>query len=142
MESAFRTTLLEWLRADPVLARALNAISEDGPAAAPAPQLSIVTSAAAEWGGKTERGREVRIALELIDRIDTPGPTQALAEAIERRIATIAPQQDGFRIVVTRFLRSRVERRPRSLRAILLEYSFRLLETAAARPAPLMETPL
>ena len=132
MESAFRTALLDWLKGDPTLAPALNAISEDGPTAAPAPQLSIVASAAAEWGGKTERGREVRVALELIDRNDTPETTQALAEAIERRIATMAPQQDGFRIVVTRFLRSRVERRPRSLRAILLEYSFRLLETPVA----------
>lgn len=132
MESAFRSALLDWLRADETLAAALNAMSEDGPLAAPAPHLSIVASAAAEWGGKTERGREVRVALEVIDRSDTPGPTAALAEGIERRIAMMAPQQDGFRIVVTRFLRSRVERRPRSLRAILLEYSFRLLETAPA----------
>ena len=132
MESAFRTALLDWLRADRGIATSLNAISEDGPVAAPAPQLSIVASAAADWGSKTAGGREVRVALELVDRSDTPTATAELADAIERRIATMAPMQDGFRIVVTRFLRSRVERRPRSMRAILIEYSFRLLETAAA----------
>ena len=132
MESDLRTVLLDWLRADRTIASALNAISEDGPAASPAPHLSIVASAAADWSCKTAAGREVRVALELVDRSDTPRKTGALADAIERRIATIGPQQDGFRIVVTQFLRSRVERRPRSMRAILLEYRFRLLETAAA----------
>ena len=132
MESAFRRALLEWLRGDAILSSAINAISEDGPTAAPPPQISIVASAAAEWGGKTERGREVRVALELVDRSDTPATTEAIAEAIERRIAIMPPEQTGFRIVVTRFLRSRVERRPRQLRAILLEYSFRILAIAEA----------
>jgi hypothetical protein len=48
---------------------------------------------------------------------------------VEQRIATLAPQQAGYRIVVTQFLRSRVERRRRGLRAVLLEYRFTLIET-------------
>ena len=50
--------------------------------------------------------------------------TERLASGIEQRIATLAPQQSGFRVVVTRFLRSRAERRRRNLRAVLLEYRF------------------
>ena len=46
-----------------------------------------------------------------------------------QRIATLAPQQPGFRVVVTRFLRSRVERRRRNGRAVLLEFAFKLIAT-------------
>lgn len=139
MESAFRSALIAWLRADATLAARLNAILEEGPAPAPPPQLAIVASAAADWGSKDVSGRQVRVALELLVRGDDPDTATALAAAIETRIAVMAPQQDGFRIVVTRFLRSRVERRPREVRAILFEYQFSLLETppaTAAAPAP------
>lgn len=128
MESAFRTLLIEWLASDPELAASLNAIVEEGPSPAPAPTLSIAASASADWSTKTATGREVRIAFELLDRSDTPDTTAAIAARIEQRIATLDPAQEGFRLVVTQFLRSRVERRARSIRAVLLEYRFKLLE--------------
>ncbi|HAN88963.1 MAG TPA: DUF3168 domain-containing protein, partial [Erythrobacter sp.] len=62
-------------------------------------------------------------------RGDDPAQTAVLAQRVEQRIATLAPQQAGYRIVVTQFLRSRVERRRRGLRAVLLEYRFTLIET-------------
>ena len=71
----------------------------------------------------------IRLALELVGRSDDPAQTAALALRVEQRIATLAPQQEGYRIVVTQFLRSRVERRRRAMRAVLLEYRFSLLET-------------
>lgn len=127
MESAFRTALLGWLRADPELGPALNAIAEDGPSPAPAPTLAIAASASADWSNKSATGREVRLALELVTRGEQPDQSATLAAQIERRIATLAPVQDGFRVVVTQFLRSRAERRARSLRATLLEYRFLIL---------------
>ncbi|WP_417819056.1 DUF3168 domain-containing protein [Tritonibacter scottomollicae] len=129
METAFRSALVAWLRADPILAGMVNAIVEEGPVAASPPHIAIAASASADWSTKTGTGREVRIALELVDRSDAPLSTGAIAARIEQRIATLAPQQEGFRVVVTQFLRSRVERRPRNLRAVLLEYRFKLLET-------------
>lgn len=127
MESAFRTALLAWLRADSELAASLNDIAEEAPSTAPAPTLAIAASAAADWSSKSTQGREVRVALELVDRSDTPDHTTSIAQRIEQRIATLDPVQAGFRVVVTQFLRSRVERRPRNLRAALLEYRFKLL---------------
>lgn len=127
MESAFRTALLAWLRADSELAASLNDIAEEAPSTAPAPTLAIAASAAADWSSKSTHGREVRVALELVDRSDTPDHTTSIAQRIEQRIATLDPVQAGFRVVVTQFLRSRVERRPRNLRAALLEYRFKLL---------------
>jgi len=129
MESRFRADLIAWLRADATLAAALNAVEEESPVAASPPWLGIAASASADWSGKTHTGREVRIALELVDRQDDPEAVAATIGAIEHRIATLAPVQPGYRVVVTQFLRSRAERRPRSLRAVLLEYSFRLLAT-------------
>ena len=128
MESAFRAALIDWLAADSELAASLNAFAEEGPSASPAPALSVVASASSDWSTKTATGREVRIALELLDRSDAPENTAAIVARIEQRIATLSPVQAGFRVVVTRFLRSRAERRAREMRAVLLEYSFKLLE--------------
>ena len=129
MESALRTALIAWLRSDSLLASGTNAIEEEAPVTASPPCLTIVASASADWSSKTSTGREVRIAFELTDRRDKPENTATLASRIEQRIATLDPDQPGFRVVSTQFLRSRVERRARSLRAVLLEYRFRLLET-------------
>ncbi|MBX7494446.1 DUF3168 domain-containing protein [Qipengyuania sp. 6B39] len=129
MESAFRSVLAEWLRADTALSGMVNAIEEEGPVAASPPSLSIVASAAADRSHKTGAGREVRLALELIDRSDQPSATAAIADRIEQRIATLGPAQHGFRVVATQFLRSRVERRERAMRAVLLEYRFILIAT-------------
>jgi hypothetical protein len=129
MEISFRAALMAWLRADPILADMLNSIEDDGPVAASPPHLALVASAGTDWSTKTARGREIRLALELAGRGDDPAQTAVLAQRVEQRIATLAPQQAGYRIVVTQFLRSRVERRRRGLRAVLLEYRFTLIET-------------
>lgn len=127
MESALRRTLIAWLQADPVLLGLLNAVEEEAPPAASPPHCAIAASASADWSHKTGRGREVRIALEIVDRGDDPANIRAIADRIEQRVATLAPQQDGFRVVVTQFLRSRAERRRSTVRAVLLEYRFLLL---------------
>ncbi|WP_417322999.1 tail completion protein gp17 [Erythrobacter aureus] len=124
METALRSALVDWLRADPILAGMVNAIEEEGPIAASPPHIAIAASASTDWSTKTGPGREIRLALELVDRGDEAAATGAIAARIEQRIATLAPQQSGLRVVVTRFLRSRAERRRRNLRAVLLEYRF------------------
>tara|TARA_A100001391_G_scaffold82509_1_gene53895 strand:+ start:75 stop:464 length:390 start_codon:yes stop_codon:yes gene_type:complete len=124
METALRSALIDWLRADPILAGMVNAIEEEGPVAASPPTVALVASASTDWSTKSGTGREVRLALELVDRSDDPTASGAIAARIEQRIATLAPQQSGFRVVVTQFLRSRVERRRRSICAVLLEYRF------------------
>ena len=129
MEQALRTAVIDWLTTDTQIFGELNAIAEEEPNTAPPPHLHIAASASVDWSTKTSRGREVRIALELVHRSDAPETTAALAQRIEQRIATLDPSQPGYRIVVTQFLRSRAERRARNLRAVLLEYRFRLLKT-------------
>ena len=127
METRFRSDLNQWLRGDATLAAGLNAIEEESPLTASPPWLGLSASAAIGWGAKGALGREVRVALELIDRQEEGAATADLVAAIEARIATLPAAQDGYRVVVTQFLRSRAERRANNLRAVLLEYRFRLL---------------
>ena len=82
MESALRRTLIAWLRADPVLLGMLNAVEEEAPPAASPPHCAIAASASADWSHKTGRGREVRIALEIVDRGDDPANIRAIADRI------------------------------------------------------------
>jgi len=127
MEIALRAALVDWLAADPVLAAELNAVAEEAPSRISLPWLAIAASASTDWSCKTNHGREVRVALELHCRGDRPDTAASLVGAIEARIEALPSAQSGFRVVNARFLRARAEQRGESLRAILIEYTFRLL---------------
>jgi len=126
METLLRAALIEWLRADPALA-AINAIAEEAPARASPPWLGIAASAGIDWSTKDAAGREVRLAVELHLRGDDPATGASIVQSIEERIAALPKAHDGFEVVSTIFLRSRVEQRAGNARAALLEYRFRLL---------------
>lgn len=126
MEVPLRAALIAWLRADPALA-ALNAVTEEAPARTSLPWLAIATSASTDWSCKTAVGREVRIAVELNCRGDTPDAAADLAAAIEARIAGLPRAQGGFSVITAQFVRARAEQRGESRRAVLFEYRFRLL---------------
>ena len=127
-ETRLRAALTEWLRVDPALTATLNAVTEEAPVRTSAPWLGVVASASTDWSAKERKGREVRIAVELHCRGDAADTAADLVGAIEARIEDLPAAQTGFVIVTTQFLRARAEQRPNNLRAVLLEYRFRLLE--------------
>lgn len=129
METELRAALIAWLQADAILANLVNAITEEAPSRAAPPWLGIAASASADWSTKDRTGREVRIALELHCRGDDPGTAAATAQAIEARVEALPRVQAGFEIASTTFLRARAEQRPANVRAVLLEYRFRVLAT-------------
>lgn len=129
MEIALRTALLSWLSADAALAAELNAIVEEAPSRTSLPWLAISASASTDWSCKTAAGREVRVALELHCRGDTPDAAADLVAAIEARLESLPAAQTGFVVTTIQFLRARAEQRGESRRAVLLEYRFRLLAT-------------
>lgn len=129
METALRAALIHWLRADPALAP-LNSITEEAPQRAVMPWLGIAASASADWSTKDRKGREIRIALELHCRGDDPLTAAALAPAVEARIAALPSAQPGFDIASAIFLRARAEQRAGNVRSVLIEYRFRVLESA------------
>lgn len=135
METELRAALIAWLQADAILANLLNSVTEEAPLrlrsgqasrAAP-PWLGIAASASADWSTKERRGREVRVALELHCRGDDPGTAGATTRAIEARIEALPRSQAGFEIATTTFLRARAEQRAGNVRAVLMEYRFRVL---------------
>lgn len=127
-ETRLRAALLDWLRADPVLAGRLNAIVEEAPLRTSAPWLGLVASASTDWSMKDRQGRDVRLALELHLRGDAPDLAADLTGALESRIEALPANQAGFTVINTLFLRARAEQRPKNQRAVLLEYRFRLLK--------------
>jgi len=127
METDLRAALIAWLRADAVLANLLNAVTEEAPSRASPPWLGIAASASDDWSTKDCVGREVRVALELHCRGDDPGTAAAVTKAIEARVEALPRSQGGFAVATIAFLRARAEQRTGNLRAVLLEYRFRLL---------------
>ncbi|PKB14238.1 uncharacterized protein DUF3168 [Novosphingobium kunmingense] len=127
MELALRSSLIDWLKSDPVLSAQLNAVVEEAPGRTALPWLAIGASACADWSVKDRVGREVRVALELHCRGDSPGAAAALISAIEARVAAFPAVQAEYRLVSTAFLRARAEQRAANTRAVLIEYRFRLM---------------
>ena len=127
MECELRAALIAWLRSDAVLANLLNAVAEEAPSRASPPWLGIAASASGDWSTKDRAGREVRVALELHCRGDDPGTAAAVTRAVEARVEALPRSHDGFEVASVVFLRARAEQRPGNLRAVLLEYRFRLL---------------
>ena len=127
METDLRAALIAWLRSDAVLANLLNAVTEEAPSRASPPWLGLVASASGDWSTKDRAGREVRVAMELHCRGDDPGTAGAVTRAIEARVEALPRAQDGFAVATIAFLRARAEQRAGNVRAVLLEYRFRLL---------------
>jgi hypothetical protein len=127
MEIDLRAALIDWLSAAPAPLDVLNAIEEEAPPRAAPPWLGIAASASADWSTKDRQGREVRVAVELNTRGDDPAADGALVRALGLRIEALPRSHPTFEIASALFLRARAERRARNLRAMLLEYRFRLL---------------
>jgi hypothetical protein len=130
METELRAALIAWLQADAVLANLLNTVAEEAPSRAAPPWLGIAASASVDWSTKDRAGREIRVALELHCRGDDPGTAAATMRAIEARVEALPRAQAGFAVVSTTFLRARAEQRPGNVRAVLIEYRFRVLDAA------------
>lgn len=129
METELRAALVEWLATDGILANLVNAIVEEAPSRAAPPWLGIAASASTDWSTKDRTGREIRVAIELHCRGDDPGTAAATTQAIQARIEALPRAQPSFEIATIGFLRARAEQRPGNLRAVLLEYRFRMLAT-------------
>lgn len=127
MEMALRAALIAWLAADPILSESLNAVTEETPLEASLPWLAVAASASIDWSSKSGQGREVRIALELHARADTPDAVAPVVAMIEERVRCLPRDQGTFAVIVTEFLRSRSEQRSETVRGVLLEYRFRIL---------------
>jgi len=127
METLLRAALIAWLRADPALAGEANIVAEERPVQASLPWIGLTASSSTDWSTKTERGREVRLALQYHYRGDDPATAATTVAALEDRIAALPRTQAGWTVIGNRFLKARSEQRANNVRAVLLEYRFRIL---------------
>ena len=134
MESQFRRDLTDWLRSDRTLEARVNLVEEEAALELHPPYVGIVASAAIDWSCKTHAGREIRIAFEVVERAESATRLTDTINVLERRIAALPPERPSYRIAATQFLRSRIERRARRLRAGLVEYRFRIIATQSEIP--------
>ena len=126
MEMLLSAALLGWLTSSSTLSTTLSSITEEKPARTILPWLSLSASAAIDWSTKTEVGQEIRIALQLQCQGDELNAAAALVSAIDAQVRSLPAAQSGFNVTSIHFMRSRVEQRSPTVRAILMEYRFRV----------------
>lgn len=129
MEDILRAALLSWLAAAPELADRVNSFTEEVPVSASPPFVTMAATASTDWSTKTRDGREIRVALQLQTRGDDAADDGRLVSLIEKRITGFPQAHNGLSVINTRFLRARSARQRRNQRTILLEYTFRILQT-------------
>jgi hypothetical protein len=106
-ELAVRAAVLSALRGDAALMGLTNGMYDGPPVKASEPYALVGEAIGSDWGTKDAEGREVRIALSLFDRQETPvrlGEMMGLAHAAVRAMGGMA---DGWRIAGVALVRSR-----------------------------------
>ena len=102
---------------------------DGAPPRAAFPYILISDSPVSDWSTKTERGREIRLALTLWDDGEEAESLRTLMIAVEAAIDAFPRDLPGWRVASLVFLRSLISREPGSPSAALIEYRVRLLAT-------------
>lgn len=115
------------------LTTALEPLSANGvfigrPVRASAPYAVIGEMAVADWSTKSERGRELRVAVTIRDEGESPARLHALMGEAEAAIEAMPRDLAGWRVASLVFLRSRVLREAAGPWAGLIEYRVRIME--------------
>lgn len=103
-------------------------VYDRAPPRAPFPYIVISDSPVSDWSTKTERGREIRVALNIWDDGDDAGRLAALVNDVEAAMAVFPRDLAGWRVASLVFLRSLVSRDPAAPWVALVEYRVRVLE--------------
>lgn len=107
--------------------RALGGVYEGPPIQAAFPYAVVECGAEADWGHKSGRGRELRLAVSVRDAGERPARLHALMAEAEAAVAALSGLIEGWRLVTLTFLRSR-ESRDKAGWTGLIEFRARMLE--------------
>ena len=100
---------------------------DGAPPRAAFPYILISDSPVSDWSTKTERGREIRLALTLWDAGEEAENLRTLMIAVEAAIDAFPRDLPGWRVASLVFLRSLISREPDGPSAALIEYRVRIL---------------
>jgi hypothetical protein len=107
----------------------LGGVYPGPPLQAAFPHAVVLCGAETDWGHKSGRGRELRLAVTLRDSGERPDRAQGFAEVAEATIEA-GLEVDGWRLVTLALLRSRTVAEGRGGRsgwAVTIEFRARML---------------
>jgi hypothetical protein len=107
----------------------IAAVYDGVPPRAPFPYIVISDSPVSDWSTKSERGREIRLALTIWDDGEVAENLRALMIAVEAAMDGFPRNLTSWHVASLVFLRSLVSREPEGPSAALIEYRVRLLAT-------------
>jgi hypothetical protein len=111
----------------------LGGVYPGPPLQAAFPHAVVECGAETDWGHKSGRGRELRLAVTLRDAGERPDRAQAFAEVAEATIAA-GLDVDGWRLITLALLRRRILAEGRAGRAgwaVTIDYRARMLADEA-----------
>jgi hypothetical protein len=102
-------------------------VYDGAPPRAAFPYIMIRDSPVSDWSTKTERGREIRLALTIWDDGEVGESLRTLMIAVEAAMDAFPRNLPGWRVASLVFLRSLVNREPDAPSAALIEYRVRMI---------------
>jgi Protein of unknown function (DUF3168) len=102
-------------------------VYDGAPPRAAFPYIMISDSPVSDWSTKTERGREIRLALTIWDDGEVGESLRTLMIAVEAAMDAFPRNLPGWRVASLVFLRSLVNREPDAPSAALIEYRVRMI---------------
>lgn len=135
-EGLFHDAALAAIRADPAFGGVLNGVFEGPAVKATEPFAEIGELMSGDWSTKDLAGRELRTAIIIRDRAESPTRLHALAAAADTAMAGVARDLDGdgadggagWRIASLVLLRTRIIRTAPGLWAAMVEHRVRMIE--------------
>lgn len=102
-------------------------VYDGAPPRAAFPYIVIGGSPVTDWSTKTERGREIRLALTIWDDGEVAESLRTLMIAVEAAMDDFPRDLPGWHVASLVFLRSLISREPDAPSAALIEYRVRVL---------------
>jgi hypothetical protein len=121
--AAVRAGVLAQLRDVP----GVNGVWEGAGVSAAAPFLVLGDVVASDWGTKDAAGAELRVAVTVRDRGDTPARAAALAAAVEAAVAVLPRVLDEWRVASVVLVRSSVVAAGKGAWAATVDHRVRVL---------------
>ena len=132
-EAIFYAAMLAALKADADFGGVLNGVFEGPAVKASEPFAEIGELMSGDWATKDLDGRELRTAIIIRDRTDSPTRLHTLAAAADAAMAGITRDLGsgaaGWRIASLVLLRTRIIRTAPGLWAAMVEHRIRLIQS-------------
>ncbi|WP_294191435.1 DUF3168 domain-containing protein [uncultured Sphingomonas sp.] len=105
----------------------VNGVWEGAGVSAAAPFVLLGDVVASDWSTKDAMGRELRIAVTVRDRGDSPARAGELAAVVEAAVAGLPRELDGWRVASVVLLRSSVVASGKGQWAAMVDHRVRVL---------------